>query len=135
MRAIPLLLTAAALAGCMTQPPAPDQSAEAQAKFQQLIAGKVAGPAMACLPPSLRSRNLVVIDGRTIAYEDGSRTYVNHLRGECDNLQSGFNTLVVRSSGSGTCNGDIAQVADARTGMTFGSCALGEFVLYTRAGG
>jgi hypothetical protein len=136
MRAIPLLLMAAALAGCTTQPPSPNEAAEAQAKLAQLTAGKVAGAPTTCLPPSLRSRNMVVIDRSTIAFEDGrNRTYVNHLRGACDNLTPGFNTLVIRSGGSGTCSGDIADVADVRTGMTFGSCALGDFVPYTRAGG
>ena len=136
MRAIPLLLTAAALAGCTTQPPNPNEAAEAQAKLAQLTAGKVAGAPRTCLPPSLRSRNMVIIDDSTIAFEDGrNRTYVNHLRGACDNLRPGFNTLVVRSGGSGTCSGDIADVADVRTGMTYGSCSLGEFVPYTRAGG
>ena len=133
MRAIPLLLTAAALTSCMTQPPPATQLAESQAKFQDLTAGKVAGSAVACLPPSLRSRNMVTIDDSTIAYVDSpSRVYVNHLHGECSNLRSGFYTLVVRSSGSGTCRGDIADVADVRTGMTAGSCSLGEFVPYTR---
>jgi len=136
MRAIPLLLTAAALAGCTTQPASPSDAADAQAKLAELTAGKVAGTPITCLPPSVRSRNMTVIDDSTIAFEDGgSRTYVNHLRGACDNLRPGFNTLVVRSGGSGTCSGDIADVADVRTGMTYGSCALGEFIPYTRAGG
>jgi hypothetical protein len=132
MRAIPLLL-AAALTGCMTQPPPATQLAESQAKFQELTSGKVAGSAMACLPPSVRSRNMVAIDDSTIAYVDSPRrVYVNHLRGACSNLRNGFHTLVVRSGGSGTCSGDIADVADVRTGITAGSCALGEFVPYTR---
>ena len=133
MRAIPLLLMAAALNGCTTQPPSTTQMAENQAKFQELTSGKVAGRPITCLPPSARTRNLEVIDDRTFAYVDSSsRVYVNHVRGECSNLGSGFYTLVVRSGGSGTCSGDIADVADPRTGMTFGSCALGEFVPYTR---
>ncbi len=132
MRTIPLLL-AAALTGCMTQPPPATELAESQAKFQELTSGKIAGSAMACLPPSVRSRTMVTIDNSTIAYVDSPRrVYVNHLRGECSNLRNGFYTLVVRSGGSGTCSGDIADVADVRTGITAGSCALGEFVPYTR---
>ena len=53
MRAIPLLLTAAALTGCATQPPPATQMAESQAKFQELTAGKVAGPAIS-LPAAER---------------------------------------------------------------------------------
>lgn len=136
MRAIPLLLVALATTSCMTQPPPPSQLAESQAKLQELTSGKVAGAAMNCLPPSVRSRNMVAIDDSTIAYVDSPRrVYVNHLRGACSNLRNGFYTLVVRSSGSGTCSGDIADVADVRTGTTAGSCALGDFVPYTRAGG
>jgi hypothetical protein len=117
----------------MSQPDPATQMAESQAKLQQLTAGKVAGTPMTCLPPSVRSRNLEVIDDNTFAYVDGSsRVYVNHVRGECSNLGSGFYTLVVRSGGSGVCSGDIADVADVRTGMTAGSCALGDFVPYTR---
>jgi hypothetical protein len=117
----------------MTQPPPTTQLAESQAKFQELTSGKVAGSAMACLPPSVRSRNMVAIDDSTIAYVDSPRrVYVNRLRGACSNLRNGFYTLVVRSGGSGTCSGDIADVADVRTGITAGSCALGEFVPYTR---
>ena len=83
MRAIPLLLTAAALTGCATQPPPATQMAESQAKLQELTAGKVAGPAISCLPPTARSRNLEVIDDRTFAYVDSSsRVYVNHVRGD-----------------------------------------------------
>lgn len=134
MRATPLLLIAAVMTGCATQPPAPTRTAEGQAELQRLTAGKVAGAPMTCLPPQIRSRNMVAIDDSTIAFEDGSRTYVNHLRGACSNLRSGFYTLVTRSSGSGVCSGDIADVADVRTGITVGSCALGDFVPYTRAG-
>src|SRR5688572_33279835 len=133
MRAIPLLLTAAALTGCATQPPPATQMAESQAKLQELTAGKVAGPAISCLPPSARSRNLEVIDDRTFAYVDSSsRVYVNHVRGECSNLWSGFYTLVVSSSGSGTFSGDIAYVAYVRIVITSVSCALCVFVLYIR---
>lgn len=132
MRAIPLLLAAAAVSSCATQPPSETQMAESQAKLQELTAGRVAGRPITCLPPSLRSKSMTVIDDSTIAYEDGSRNYINHLRGSCTNLKSGFYTLVVRSSGSGQCSGDIADVTDVRTGMTAGSCALGDFVPYTR---
>ena len=135
MRAILLLATAAALAGCMTQPPPESQAAEAQAEFQRLTAGKVAGPRLTCLPSTLRSPRMTAIDDSTVVFEGtGSRTYVNQLRSPCGNLRSGFYTLVTRTSGSSLCSGDIAEVADLRTGITVGSCSLGDFVPYTMAG-
>jgi hypothetical protein len=133
MRAIPLLLTAAALAGCTTQPPAPTRTAEGQAKFVQLTAGKVPGRPITCLP-SYTTNDMVTIDDRTVVFKQGRRVYVNHLLGECDGLDSGFYTLVTRSGGSGMCRGDISRVADVRTGTTVGSCAIGDFVPYTPAG-
>ena len=131
MRAIPLLLTAAAMAGCATAPQSAQRSAEAQAELQQLLAGRVAGPAMTCLP-SYRSGQMVVIDDNTLAFRDGSRVYVNNLRGACSGLGSGFYTLVTRSFGGGLCRGDIADVADPSTGMVYGSCVIGDFVPYAR---
>jgi len=132
MRAIPLLITAAVLAGCATQPPSPTQIAEARAEFQKLTAGKVAGQPISCLP-SYRRNEMVPIDDRTIAFKEGRTVYVNNLIGECSGLKSGFNTLVTTSSGPGMCRGDIARVADVRSGMTFGSCAIGDFVPYKPA--
>ncbi|HEX7929915.1 MAG TPA: hypothetical protein VF470_03285 [Sphingomicrobium sp.] len=131
MRAIPLLLAAAALTGCVTQPPPATRSAEAEAEFQKLVAGKVAGNAISCLP-SYRSGEMVPIDNSTVAFKNGSTVYVNHLIGECSGLKSGWYTLVTRSSGPGMCRGDIADVADVRTGMVVGSCAIGDFTPYTR---
>jgi hypothetical protein len=131
MRAIPLLLAAAALTGCATQPPPATRSAEAQAEFQKLIAGKVAGRPISCLQ-SYRSGEMVTIDNSTVAFKNGSTVYVNHLIGECSGLKSGWYTLVTRSSGPGMCRGDIADVADVRTGMVVGSCAIGDFTPYTR---
>jgi hypothetical protein len=132
MRAIPLLLCAAALTGCMTQPPPPSRSAEAQAEFQRLTAGKVPGQPISCLP-SYRADNMVRIDNSTVAFREGSRVYVNHLIGACSGLRSGFYALVTRSSGTGLCRGDIAHVQDMSTGAIVGSCAIGDFVPYTTA--
>ena len=131
MRALPLIPVAAALAGCMTQPP-PTRTAQAQAEFQRLTAGRVAGPSLTCLP-SYRADNMVRIDEGTVVFKDGGTVYVNRLHGQCDGLNSGFYTLVTRSHGSGLCRGDIAHVTDISTGMVVGSCAMGEFIPYRRS--
>ena len=134
MRGLSLLLLAPALAACTTAAPPQPRSAEAEAELQRLVAGKVAGPAVSCLP-RYRADRMVVIDDNTIAFRDGSRVYVNQMRGGgCDRLASGFYTLVTRTvGGTGLCRGEIAQVADLTTGMTVGSCALGDFIPYTRS--
>jgi hypothetical protein len=128
MRAIPLLLLSGALAGCAAEPPA-TRSAQAEAKFQQLTAGKVAGEPISCLP-HYRAGDMVTIDDGTVVFKDGRTVYVNHLIGQCSGLGRGFYTLVTRSSGTGLCRGDIADVRDAASGMIIGACAMGDFVPY-----
>ena len=130
MRSLSLVLVAAALNACTTAPP-PPPTPEAQAKLESLIAGKVAGQPITCLP-SYRADQMVVIDDNTLAFEDGRRVYVNRMQSGCDRLSSGFYTLVTRSTTPSLCRGDIAEVADISTGTTVGSCVLGDFVPYTR---
>jgi hypothetical protein len=131
MRALSLLLAAGVLTGCATQQPPATRSAEKQAEFEKLVAGKVPGQPISCLP-HYRAGNMVPIDDSTVVFKDGSRVYVNHLIGECSLLKSGFYTLVTRSSGTGMCRGDIANVADVSTGSILGSCAIGDWVPYKR---
>jgi hypothetical protein len=135
MRGIALLLIGAALASCAAAPQ-PGRSAKAEAHFQKLLAGKVAGQPLTCLP-SYRSTDMVVVDEQTIAFRDGSRrVWVTNLRSGCSNLGSGHYALVTRQAGgSGICRGDIAEVADLTNGITVGSCVFGDFTPYERPRG
>lgn len=133
MRAIPLLVTAATLAACTTQPPGPYRTPERQAEFVKLTAGKVAGKPVSCLS-NTRADDMTVIDDRTIVFrEGGQRLYVNHMRAECTNLNDGRNVLVTRSPMTQICRGDIAQVVDSLNHTPIGSCVFGDFVPYTTA--
>lgn len=132
MRNIPLLVISAALVGCTTAPPSPTRAAAAQAELQRLTQGRVAGPAISCLP-NTRSRQSITVDDNTIVFRNGGTVYVNRLQGGCSGLGSGFYALVTRSHGSGLCRGDIADVADTSSGAVYGSCIIGDFVPYTRA--
>jgi hypothetical protein len=135
MRGVPLLIAGLALAGYAAHAQQAPSGEGGNAKLEKLLAGKTAGAPISCLPPTRSSRDMVVIDSGTVAFQSGrSRTYVNHLRGECDNLGYGSYTLVTKSRGSGMCSGDIAEVTDVRTGASVGSCALGEFVPYAAPG-
>lgn len=136
MRSMSLLLLAATLAGCSTAPQPVTRSARAEAQFQQLLAGKVAGPPVSCLSGH-RSNDMVVIDDNTILFRDNSRrVYRNHPIGGCPRLGSGQFALVTRNiGGQGLCRGDIAQVMDVRNGFSVGSCVIGDFVPYTRPQG
>jgi hypothetical protein len=128
-----LFLAGGALASCSTAPPQVTRSAAAQQQFEQLIAGKVAGPPQHCLP-SFNQNDMTVIDESTIAYRQGSsRVYVNHLKQGCPGLGNASTALVTRSiSSSDTCRGDIARVLDTSSRMIVGSCVFGDFIPYTK---
>jgi hypothetical protein len=130
MRTPVIALIASALIGCSTAPQPESTSAEAEARLQQLLAGKVAGQPTDCLP-HWRTDKMVIIDDDTIVFDDGSTVYRNEIQGECSRISSGFYTLVTTSSGgTGLCRGDIARVMDTRTGISVGSCVIGDFVPY-----
>ena len=132
MRTLAILSMASALAACSTGPQPMAPNAEAEAKLQSLLAGKVAGQPVDCLP-HWRTDRMVIIDDNTLLFEDGKTVYRNELLGECSNLSTGFYTLLTKShGGTGLCRGEIAQVVDTRTGITVGSCAIGEFVPFSR---
>ena len=133
MRAISILVVSLGLAACANVPPQPERSPAKQREFEQLLAGKVAGPPMSCLP-SYRSNDMVVIDEHTIAFRDGSRrVYVNQMQGGCSGL-GGANTLVTKTYGNAElCRCDIGQVVDLQNHFTVGSCVFGDFVRYDKA--
>jgi hypothetical protein len=133
MRSISLLLIGAAIAGCSTAPPPPAmRTAEGQQQFERLLAGKVAGPPVSCLP-STRNDDMRVIDEDTVVFrQSGNRVYVGHMAGGCNMLGHGGYALVTRQFGtSSLCHGDIATVVDTHTGFTVGSCVIGDFVPYS----
>jgi hypothetical protein len=130
MRSMSLLLLTVALGACSTTPQM-GRSAEADAQLERLLAGKVAGEGRSCLPHR-RASNMVVIDDNTVVFDAGRTVYRNDFQGgSCSSLGSGFYTLVTRTSGSGLCRGDIAEVVDTHSGMAVGNCVLGDFVPYT----
>ena len=133
MRLLIFATAAVGLAACATAMSQPEQrSAKAQATYDKLLAGKTAGRPEKCLP--LRSSNdMVVIDDDTILYRNGRTTYVNKPLGSCSLLGRGSYALVTRSIGSQLCRGDIGTVTDMTSGMTVGSCAMGDFVPYRPA--
>ena len=134
MKYLSIPLAAAVLAGCAQVGPPEARSPYAQAKLDELLAGKVPGQPMTCLQPYM-SNETITIDENTILFRRGDTIYRNELSGVCNCLGSGFYTLVTRTSGSGLCRGEIATVADVRSGVTVGSCVLGDFVPYRPVAG
>jgi hypothetical protein len=134
MRGILALLIGATLASCSTAPPQPvTRSAQGQRDFERLTAGKVAGPAIACIP-SYAINDQTIIDGRTIAFRSGggATVYIAHLSEGCELAGRGTYALVSRKFGSAdTCRGDIEQVVDTVNHINVGSCVVGDITPYT----
>jgi hypothetical protein len=133
MRSIILLLVGAAVVSCSTAPPPTAmRTVEGQQQFERLLAGKVAGPPVSCLP-AMRASDMRVIDEDTVIFrQSANHLYLGHMAGGCNMLGKGGYALVTRQFGtSGLCHGDIATVVDTHTGFTVGSCVVGDFVPYS----
>lgn len=137
MRRISLLVAGSILASCTTAPPPPDaamRSSSGERAYQSLIASRVPGRPISCLP-NYNSNNMTVIDGRNIAFSVGTRTvYLVRLTAGCDLLSGGgpYALLSRQFGGQGTCRGDIQQVVDTLNRVNVGSCTVAEIVPYTR---
>lgn len=78
--------------------------------------------------------NLTVISNNVLLYRVNKRLiYKNELMGSCNGLTFG-DTLIVRVFGTQLCRGDLASSANLMSGMTTGSCALGDFIPYRTPG-
>lgn len=124
----------AMLTACESTLEPPQRTARQQADYDRQLAGKVAGTAERCLP-TYRSNDMTIIDDNTILFRDGRTVYVNTPIGACHGLSGMGRMLVIRNFGPQLCRGDIATVADNTSGMTVGSCTLGDFVPYRQPQG
>jgi hypothetical protein len=135
VRRAPLILLCAALGSCATRPEPDTRTAANQRAFEALVAGKVAGAPLSCLP-SFDQFDMQVIDGRTVAYSLGSKTtYMVQLTQGCGALGSGGYTLVTRQlGGTGLCRGDSASVVDLASRTHAGFCMVQQITPYNRSG-
>jgi hypothetical protein len=133
VRCLALVLLAAGLASCAAPQPY-RQSPQAQQQLNLLLAGKVPGRPVSCLP-NYNANDMQVIDGRNVAFKLGSRTvYMMHLSAGCELLGNGGYALLTKQfGGMGMCQGDIARVFDTTSRFTIGSCAIERIVPFTTA--
>ena len=129
MRIFMLATGVIGLCACATASEPTQRSAKAQATYDRMLSGKVAGKAEKCLP-TYRSNDMTIIDDDTILFRDGRTVYVNHPLGGCMNLDRSGSALVTRNFGPQLCRGDLATVVDNSSGMSLGACSLGDFVPY-----
>jgi hypothetical protein len=131
----PLLFPLLALgaAACAYDGPPPEPSPRVQAEFAEALAGRVpAGPPVSCVSQRDLGGNrsigqgVILFNGRS-----SDLVYVNRPAAGCPEIRSG-RALVVRTTSSQLCRGDIVDVVDLTTGMGFGGCGLGDFEPFRR---
>ena len=124
-----ILMSAAALtvASCTAEPVAPNDTAA----FAREIAGRVAGRPQSCIP-TYQSTNLRVIDGQTLAYDQGPTVWVNRLAARCPAIEP-LNTVIVEPKlGTQYCRGDHIRGLEPGAIIPGPTCFLGEWVPYRR---
>lgn len=128
------VVVALSLGSCaMSSAPSAPANPATQAQFARLLAGRVPGRPMSCIP-SYPSAQTEVISADTIAIRQGSMVYLSQFRGTCNQAGSPGYALVFRNVGmSGPCQNDVVEVKDLAGGFSAGSCALGPFVPYNLA--
>ncbi len=134
MRNLILVSAGMALASCTTAPTPSANDIYAQQRLAALLAGKVAGPPVDCIP-GYQANMSATLTPQAIAFQaNPSRVYVTNTAGTgCDGLSDQTYTLVTTSRGpGGLCRGDIVKIIDRQVGTMMGSCSLGSFVTYTR---
>lgn len=127
--AVPFALLAACTA---SMGPEVESSPEAEARLQEALAGRTAGPPVACVQQrEIRGRRS--IDEQTILFEaTGSTVYVNRTRNACAGMRS-WHALRTRTLGTSLCEGDLVVPFDSTSGIEYGGCTLGEFIPYRRS--
>ena len=135
MKEVVALAALALLSGCAPSEPV-ETSADGDARLAAELAGyEQVGEPVSCVARTDLTGNraagsgAIVFDGRT-----NNTRYVNHPPGGCTELSS-TRALVLRSTSSQICRGDIATVIDPGIGAFRGSCSLGDFTPYRRVRG
>ncbi len=106
-----------------------------QAQYERMVEGRVAGEAKSCIPAHLADKMTTISDDVFVfAQSRNAKTiYINRPLGGCSGADR--DTLVMQRFSSQLCRGDIGRVVDFTSGMTRGSCAMGDFVPYEKVKG
>jgi hypothetical protein len=133
---IALTSAALAIAGCMNE--RPEQAAARAERTNMRLAdelrGRTAEPAVSCVNQRDLRGNRSVGEGAILFDGPTSRVvYVNRPPSGCPELSSG-RALITRTPSTRLCEGDIVTVFDPVSRSEYGSCGLGQFTPYRRAG-
>lgn len=127
-----ILLAAAALIGAVAPAaPAAQRPSDPGPRLDRLLAGRVAGDPITCLPLRRAARSQVV-PGEAVVYSANNRElFVNRPSGGAEWLIRDA-ILVSQQQIGQLCRGDPVQIVDRASGIGRGFITLGDFVPYTR---
>ena len=113
-----------------SEPTDPPRTAEAQAKLDQWLGGRVPGESRKCVTANVVT-DAIGIDDNTMLFRDGPRIWRTELRASLDCGKLGKQAFIhTESSANRICNGQQLEFSD---GPYRGACRLGDFVPYTKA--
>lgn len=128
MRKIAIAIaTTAALLG--TAPVVAKPKLTPQQELERLIAGRVAGKPVHCIP-NFDTREMRILNKTAIVYGRGDTIWVNVPRNAAD--LDDDDILVTNPTGSQLCNLDIVRTIDRVSHFPSGSISLGDFVPYRK---
>jgi hypothetical protein len=133
MKQIIALAALALVAGCAASAES-DEIARADGEARlaaELRDYRQSGNTVSCVPLRHLGGNRSAGEGAVIFGGNGKRIYVNRPAGGCPQIRSGT-ALTLRTTGTQMCRGDIVSVFDTHTGVSYGSCGLGDFTPYER---
>jgi len=135
VRFIPMALLAPLLVGCTANAMEASHSASDslsehdQRRMSALLNGKTPGDPQPCITTRPNTQSSI-IGNQAILYRVGRTVYRNDLDGACPILRSSSTLVSQRYGSSRLCSGEIMQIMDPHSGVSFGSCVLGEFTPY-----
>jgi uncharacterized protein DUF6491 len=130
MKPIAILLLAGLAGACAPQEPVEMSEAD-QSRLAEALAGRTPGPPVSCVSQRGLGSNRAIGDQAILFEATGDTVYVNRPAGGCPGLGFG-RTLVIRTTISQLCRGDIVTVLDPVSGTEYGGCGLGDFIPYRR---
>lgn len=129
-----LLIGCASLlaAGCTDARPAEPTASEQSRMAAELVNYEQSGEPLSCVNMRDLRGNRSVGEG-AIVFDGATRStlYVNHPPAGCPDLGFG-RALVIRTTTTRLCRGDIAEVVDLTSRTNYGGCGLGDFTPYKR---
>lgn len=131
MKAIPVLAAALLAAGCAMEEEALEMSPTEEARLAEALEGRVRGEPQDCVPMRAVRGNRSIGDSAILFEGVGDTVWVNRPAGGCPSLDFG-RSLLITTTMTQLCRGEIVSVIDPVSGTSFGGCGLGEFVPYRR---